>query len=572
MLLVFLLLFTQASTQEDDPSPSVTLTHGGTVRGVRIRVDSTLQFEAFRDIPYGFTPFRFSPPIPYPGWPGVRNATQESVVCPQPPMFDPSLPLLGTEDCLVLQVFVPLTPSPPLPVMVYIHGGGFNRGSGRTDLYGPDHLLRHGIVLVNINYRLGPFGFLSTGDSAAAGNWGLMDQLEALKWVQREIKAFGGDPSKVTLFGESAGGASVSFLQLSPLSTGLFHRAIAQSGSSLDVWSLTARPKDKAVHLAESLQCPDLTDSQAIVDCLRTKDAMDIVRASVSDINDFHDDHPHRTFSVVVDGYILPGDPLALLKSGRLGNPVPTITGRMDEEGLFLMPMALMATDDQIKDINEHFLTRVCPRLLKLEEHRPADLPTVCRRIKEHFLGDDDIEITFQHARVLSHMIGERFFHIGHLKQLQQLSKWVPTYHYIIDFVPETSYLKDVWLRLAGAKETEDKRHQLELRWERNIPKGAGHGDDVGYLFSGTVFPQPQANSPLAQMVQRMTELWTSFARHGNMDQVAPEWKPWTVEEPATFVINNAPRISYTRTPNHLLVSWERLLEPPMEETCWAED
>lgn len=146
----------------------------------------------------------------------------------------------GSEDCLTLNVYTPSPLAHPRrPVMVWIHGGGFVAGSGKTDLYGPDYLISEDVVVVTINYRLGVFGFLALEDPSLGvpGNAGLKDQVMALKWVQKNIRYFGGDPNNVTIFGESAGAASCHFLMLSPMARGLFHRCIAQSGSALNLWA-----------------------------------------------------------------------------------------------------------------------------------------------------------------------------------------------------------------------------------------------------------------------------------------------------------------------------------------------
>ncbi|CAG0906064.1 unnamed protein product, partial [Cyprideis torosa] len=441
-ILLPVLSFGLVSSQDATVFPEVTLSHGGIVRGVRLPVklvDGSLdsrgiEFDAYRDIPYAEKPVRFSPPVTHAGWRGVRNATEEIAICNQASMMNPEQLSMGQEDCLVLQVHVPVSLTnvdpPLLPVMVNIHGGGFAFGSGQSLFYGPEHLMapEHQVILVNINYRLGPFGFLSTGDSEAAGNWGLLDQIQALKWVQKEIQAFGGDPEKVTIFGESAGGGSVSFLQLSPLSKGLFHRAIAQSGSSLDPWAMQLHPRDNAIELAKKLQCPlpnsETSDSKivsrAVVECLREKNASDVVNASAGRFIDWT--KSSTFFTVVVDGDyleetegspVIPEHPLTLLKSGTIGNPVPTIMGRTDEEGIFL-PMVLLAddADDKMQKLNDNFESSACSLLLKLDDKR-KDIPQVCRKIKEHFFGDPNVQITYDHTRVLSHMVGERYFNVG---------------------------------------------------------------------------------------------------------------------------------------------------------------
>ena len=168
---------------------------------------------------------RFRPPQPPKSWkPKVYLAKKHGNICVQPNYLEKFIRsvtpnLTYSEDCLYLDIYSPNT-SLSLPVMVYIHGGGY---AGGTAIVSPSDILAlHGVVVVIIQYRLGPFGFLTTGDSEAPGNYGMLDQVEALKWVHENIKYFGGNPSKVTIFGQSAGGSSVGLHLLSPLTRDLF--------------------------------------------------------------------------------------------------------------------------------------------------------------------------------------------------------------------------------------------------------------------------------------------------------------------------------------------------------------
>lgn len=193
----------------------------------------------FRGIPYAAPPVgeaRWRPPAPVAPWEGVRGATTFSGACHQggglAQMMGEDLPEL-TEDCLYLNVWTRAAAGDGLPVMVWIHGGGLTLGWGHQRGYDGTHLANQGVVFVSINYRLGALGFLAhpflNAEAGTSGNYGILDQIAALKWVQRNIAAFGGDPGNVTIFGESAGGTSVHALLASPLTKGLFHRAIAQS-------------------------------------------------------------------------------------------------------------------------------------------------------------------------------------------------------------------------------------------------------------------------------------------------------------------------------------------------------
>ncbi|MDQ1153664.1 carboxylesterase/lipase family protein [Brevundimonas sp. SORGH_AS_0993] len=197
---------------------------------------------AFKNIPYAAPPTgerRWRPPAAAPSWRGQRDAGTLGPICIQaPPGGDPGVgPLPMSEDCLNLNVWRPTNTAQPAPVMVWIHGGGLVNGSGTAPLYDGSHLARRGMVVVTLNYRLGRLGFFDHPALAAerpadepGGNYGLMDVIAALKWVRANIAAFGGDPQNVTVFGESAGGAIVTRLMISPPARGLFDRAVVQSG------------------------------------------------------------------------------------------------------------------------------------------------------------------------------------------------------------------------------------------------------------------------------------------------------------------------------------------------------
>ena len=205
---------------------------------------------SFKGIPFAAPPvgdLRWRPPQPAEKWSGVRDATAYGHDCMQLPFPSDAAPLGTTpaEDCLVLNVWLPAHHTGRLPVMVWIYGGGFVNGGSSPAVYDGSQFARRGLVFVSFNYRVGRFGFFAhpalTKESkdGLLGNYGYMDQIAALKWVQRNIAAFGGDPHEVTVFGESAGGGSVHMLMTSPLATGLFQRAMVESGGGRGLLSST---------------------------------------------------------------------------------------------------------------------------------------------------------------------------------------------------------------------------------------------------------------------------------------------------------------------------------------------
>ncbi|XP_037079055.1 acetylcholinesterase-like [Pollicipes pollicipes] len=242
-------------------------------------------FFGFKGIPYArapLGPLRFQPPQRHPGWADVLDGLKHGRTCLQYNAFKNNS-LEGDEDCLFANVYTPQLPALEravggLPVMVFIHGGGFTMGSGDEEVYGPNYFMDEAVVLVTFNYRLGPFGFFTAHDKNAPGNYGLLDQVMLLQWVRDNIARFGGDPATVTVFGESAGGASVSLLVLSPLAKGLFHHAISQSGTAFANFAAGGKAKDFTQKFAEQLSC-SVDDVSIMVECIRNAPSEHLMEA-----------------------------------------------------------------------------------------------------------------------------------------------------------------------------------------------------------------------------------------------------------------------------------------------------
>lgn len=209
-------------------------------------------------------------------WDGIHDATLEGPMCIQALKYkycsrrcNYTVPYM-CEDCLRLNIYTPRLPKmkKKLPVMVYIHGGGFHSLSGQSHNYaGPQNLIDRNVVLVTFNYRLGTLGFLCTGTKDAPGNIGLKDQVEVLRWVRRNIKRFGGNPESITLFGNDAGAISISLHMVSPMSRNLFHKVILMSGSATAQWNVPRSQMKLAKRQARLLKCP-VKNTTEMMECL----------------------------------------------------------------------------------------------------------------------------------------------------------------------------------------------------------------------------------------------------------------------------------------------------------------
>jgi len=278
----------------------------------------------YKGIPYAAPPvgeMRWKPPAAPAPWQGVRAATEFSPVCMQLPYPETSpyySPIPNrSEDCLYLNVWTAAkTASDRRPVMVWVHGGAFTRGSGSTPTYDGENFAQRGVVLVTINYRLGVFGFLAHPDLTAqsphhsSGNYGLLDQIAALEWVRKNIAAFGGDPKRVTIFGESAGSSAVNFLQASPLARGLFHRLIGESGANFSRGGTLADLERGGAKYSLSE--------------LRAKSAEDLLKMEIA-------------ARPGVDGWVVPSSVSSIFAQGKQSD-VPVIAGSNADESRTLQP------------------------------------------------------------------------------------------------------------------------------------------------------------------------------------------------------------------------------------------
>jgi len=293
---------------------------GGMISGVASEAPG---IRAFKGIPYAEPPvgeLRWRASRPSNGWDGVRAAAEFGADCQQGSARGRAM----SEDCLFLNVWTPAESAEDnLPVLVWVHGGGWRGGSGALAPGNAEGLAAKGLVVVTFNYRVGALGFLSHASLSeesgrnASGNYGLMDQVAALQWVQRNISAFGGDAGRVTIAGSSAGGYAVSFLMATPLAKGLFHAAIGECGGAFDGSLTLATAEGEGEQFARRLSSASLAE-------MRAKPAAEVIEAS-------------GVFRPVVDGYVLPSDVYTIFAEGRQ-NDVPVLTGSNSDESTILAP------------------------------------------------------------------------------------------------------------------------------------------------------------------------------------------------------------------------------------------
>ncbi|KAK4300793.1 hypothetical protein Pmani_027027 [Petrolisthes manimaculis] len=485
------------------------MTQEGVVAGV---VDETINgnnFFAYYGVPYAKPPLgtlRFKPPQPAERWEGIRDSS----TMPQPCLQITYLPFLlntrakdkdyiGLEDCLYVNVFTPKIGGSDLPVMVWIHGGGWFTGAAQD--YNPHVLLDHGIVLVVIQYRLGILGFLSTEDEVVPGNMGLMDQTQALRWVQDNINNFGGDKNRVTIFGESAGGVSVHYQTLIPSAKGLFARAITMSGGVMCPWALSHTHATTTHKLARTLHCPTDLGSEKLVTCLQNVN----IRTLIHQTHDTYDWFlmPLRV-NPRVDGSFLPDLPWKLLKEGRV-NQVDLMSGITKDEGAFFS-LAIYGNDELLNTLNNNF-TMAGPVSLCLTEGITDDPIQVAKDIYRYHLGDE--KVSNNNYNTFNKIMDYQMFQLSHDMTYIQHSINSPhkrTYAYEFDHRGQLS-MGDMYYSEVGN------------HW-------VCHGDELYYLFRGGPLlrpPNPPKSTPYdlvlkqeIELRQTMAKLWTNFAATGN--------------------------------------------------------
>ncbi|MBZ3874878.1 Carboxylesterase 1D [Sciurus carolinensis] len=415
------------------------------------------------------------------------------------------IPLKFSEDCLYLNIYTPadLTKRSSLPVMVWIHGGGLVVG-GASTYDGLVLSALENVVVVTIQYRLGIWGFFSTGDEHCSGNWGHLDQVAALRWVQDNIANFGGNPGSVTIFGESAGGESISVLVLSPLAKNLFHRAISESGVALTPGLVGKDIKPVAEKIAMTAGCKTTT-SAVMVHCLRQKTEEELLETTLKmkfvTLDLLGDTRQSTPFvPTVIDGVVLPRAPEEILAE-KTFNTVPYIVGINKQEFGWVLPMMLgfpISEGKLDRKTATSLMQKICPFL-----EIPEELTQVIT--EKYFRGTDD---PVQIKDLFLELIADVIFCIPSVTVARgHRDAGAPTYMYEFEYRP--SFISDIKPKTVIGD----------------------HGDEVYSVFGAPILKEgaSEEETNLSKMVMKF---WANFARNGNPNgEGLPHWPQYDQSE-----------------------------------------
>lgn len=545
----------------------------GKVEGALSYSKSGRVFSSFNGIPFAKPPIgklRFLRPEPAEKWEGTKKCTK-SVEIIQRNIFRTGAPKQGQEDGLVLNVNTPdLQPKELLPVMVFIHGGGFVSGSGARALYGAEHFMDKDIVLVNINYRLSVLGGLYLDGKLVPGNQGMRDQVLALQWVQENIKQFGGDKERVTIFGESAGGMSVMNHYLSPMSKGLFSAAIAMSGSPISPFvGVDKHPRHYGIKLAEQLGCHPEDSVEKILEKLETVKAIDIQSLGYMFEEFIRAPLP---FKPIVDGGLvddpfLPDEPLTLLANGQF-NKVPLMIGTNQNEGLLIKGFYQKAP----KKYDEAFdnWDTIGPLAFfhrEKDEHTKAESEICQDFLKRHF-GNMRFSGEGQASKELVEMYGDILFTAPAdiaAKMITAHNDAPALYHYVYNHQGPLS-LYDL-LALSPWKTIVKLTSQFFGFDLFKSSAGVCHGDELFMMFKANALPISTLRSDDDKRVsQNLINMWTDFATHHNPTPNENSWTRFDPKDPKYLEIGSkCNTMKYPDSHKKRMEEWGKIWEkiPP---------
>jgi para-nitrobenzyl esterase len=502
----FFLLAPTVEVHAQTPQPIPVKTEDGLVQG-------TLEdgLTVYRGIPFAAPPvgdLRWHAPLPAAKWDGVRQATQFGPI----PVQDGK----GSEDCLYLNVWTPAkSATERLPVMVYIYGGGFAGGSTSDPWTSGEMLAKKGVVFVSIAYRVGILGFLAHPELSSettnhvSGNYGILDQIAGLQWVRKNIAAFGGDPNKVTIFGESAGAISVSMLCASPLAKGLFEGAISQSGGSFGPPRPTTYPGENMKRLADAER-----DGEAYAK-----------GASIAELRKLAPDKlPGGRGWPIIDGWVIPDDQHKLYEAGKY-NDVPVLIGYNSDEGASFWPPK--TPQDYIANVHKRY-GKFADDLIKAYPVGTNSVPKTARDLtRDATFGWQ----TWSWARLQS-----------------QAGKSNVFYYYF-------------------------DQHPDYPEGSPKAGYGSPHAQDVSYVFLHLNPSSPETTKSDLAISDAMSTYWVNFAKHGNPNgKRLPAWPAFSERNPQVMYFQQTPHLGPVPSVNGLKAldayfAWRRT----PEGEAWAK-
>ncbi|EDW01649.1 GH21558 [Drosophila grimshawi] len=472
----------------------------GVLVGQRQQLPSGLVYESFLGVPYAQPPvgeLRFRSPVPVERFKEPElDCSKEGDVSHQRDPF--MLEVIGSENCLFLNVYEPKGKSAkPLPVMVWIHGGGFWFGNGNRDYHFPAQLMQQEVIVITLNYRLGALGFLSLPEAGIYGNAGLKDQRLALQWVQDNIANFNGDPQNVTLFGESAGAAAVHLHTYAEHANKLFHKAIMQSGTGNMEWVFQQNAAYKARRLGELLQGKNIEQASQLLEFLQSKQVtpLDLLKNTVGVLSD---DERRRglplAFKPVVEDAessdsFINRNFMDLMHDKERLRGMPMIMGYNSAEG-----MAMLVNARRKLEVYNEDMARVVPRNLVDQPESPVALEAAEDMRQFYFNGKALTENCLDN---LIDLFTDYHFNIDlqHAAEIHvNCQRTAPLYFYRFDYV--------------GGRNMYKRMFQAEKL------RGVSHADELFYLFQMLDDQMPLAPED-GQMSERLCQMWANFAKHG---------------------------------------------------------
>ncbi|KAL4709624.1 hypothetical protein ACJJTC_007355 [Scirpophaga incertulas] len=508
-------------------------------------------FHSFKGVPYAAPPIgdlRFKAPQPPKSWEGVRSAKQCGKQCYQF-NFITRRRESGSEDCLFLNIYtLDLNPEKAFPVMIWIHGGAFCCGNGNDETYGPEFLIRHGVILVTINYRLEILGFLCLDTKEVPGNAGIKDQVAAMRWVKSNISNFGGDPDNITIFGQSSGAACVTYHCLSPMTKGLFKRAIAQSGVMTNWYAQSYRPRERAVALAKSLGCTSEDDIK-LYEFFKKQplEALAEIQVPLTFAEKVKDKYETQ-FSVVSEKYFpdnepfFTGDFIKALKND-IHKDIELIIGYNENEGVLTCAVSfdIKNTIYQANNFKEYMVPKSISLYCSIDNQLH-----IGSMFKKYYTQNKTI--TINNMDELERYYGMECFKFDVLQVAKTISIKNKVYFYKFTCKSERNFTAMIF----GVS---------------NYFKGkilTSHMDEIAYLFPvKSVSQKIGPSSQTFKAINTVTKLWTNFAKTGKPTpdiSLGVNWREFNPKSQPFLEIGNK-LVNATKPDEEEFTFWENIFK-----------